>query len=428
VTTWRMAFRCGSQGHDMWPYCRELSVAAIEYSSLELVDLSEHPPNEPGHLWNQLASGQKGSLRKVAYEMKEGDAIYVKRGTQIICRGIVRGTYQFDHQHRIVDPGRRVWAHQVPVDWETDFIPVNIKLGAEPTTVLELSGDRLQKMEAAASVRNRATYLLTWNPNRWEWEDIQEHIQEIDEKGYCELDWSCGTTERIKPGDRLFLLRQGREPRGIFASGKAVSRPYEEEHWAEDAAGRPALYVDIHLDVLLDPDREPIFPRSSLDQGTLARIHWDPRRSGVSIPYEVASRLEIEWARFLVGKNIVQQHTVEAQTLPEEVEEPQRYVEDAVRQTTVNAYERSPRARRACIRHYGLNCSVCGLDFETVYGDIGVDFIVVHHLRPLSEIGEEYELDPVRDLRPVCPNCHAMIHRRRPAYTMEEIKMRINQV
>ena len=37
-------------------------------------------------------------------------------------------------------------------------------------------------------------------------------------------------------------------------------------------------------------------------------------------------------------------------------------------------------------------------------------FIHVHHLRPLSEIRGEYMVDPVADLCPVCPNCHAVIH------------------
>ena len=46
----------------------------------------------------------------------------------------------------------------------------------------------------------------------------------------------------------------------------------------------------------------------------------------------------------------------------------------------------------------------------------------MHHLRPLSEIGEEYEVDPIEDMRPVCPNCHLMIHRRTPPLKIEEIK------
>lgn len=53
---------------------------------------------------------------------------------------------------------------------------------------------------------------------------------------------------------------------------------------------------------------------------------------------------------------------------------------------------------------------------------IGEGFINVHHLKSLSEISQEYALDPIKDLRPVCPNCHAMLHRNKPAYTIEQLK------
>lgn len=102
---------------------------------------------------------------------------------------------------------------------------------------------------------------------------------------------------------------------------------------------------------------------------------------------------------------------------PEEI-----FREGAVRQVSVNAYERDPKARQKCIDYYGLNCSVCNFNFGKVYGQLGEGFIHVHHLRPISEIAEEYEVDPVKDLRPVCPNCHAMIHRTPRPYSIEEMK------
>ena len=62
------------------------------------------------------------------------------------------------------------------------------------------------------------------------------------------------------------------------------------------------------------------------------------------------------------------------------------------------------------------------MDFEETYGETGKDYIHVHHITPLSDIGERYKLDPVKDLRPVCPNCHAMIHRQKPSLTIEALK------
>lgn len=105
-----------------------------------------------------------------------------------------------------------------------------------------------------------------------------------------------------------------------------------------------------------------------------------------------------------------------------EPEPGQTFAEGAVKQVTVNRYERDPRARRACLDEYGFKCVVCGLDFELKYGEIGKGFIHVHHLRELSSLGEGYKVNPIDDLRPVCPNCHAMLHTQRPALLPENLK------
>ena len=113
--------------------------------------------------------------------------------------------------------------------------------------------------------------------------------------------------------------------------------------------------------------------------------------------------------------------------LPEEVQNPEKYVEGASRTVSVNAYERDAKARVACIKYYGAACIVCGFNFQTVYGQIGAGFIHVHHLVPLSEIKKQYDLDPVRDLRPVCPNCHAIIHSTQPTLTIEQLKSHLGR-
>jgi hypothetical protein len=113
--------------------------------------------------------------------------------------------------------------------------------------------------------------------------------------------------------------------------------------------------------------------------------------------------------------------------LPDELDVSMPIREGARYQVTVNAYERDPRARQICIDRYGTDCAICGFSFRAKYGEIAEGFIHVHHLRPLSEIGEEYEVDPVEDLRPVCPNCHAVLHRRIPAYSIEEVRAFLRQ-
>lgn len=88
-------------------------------------------------------------------------------------------------------------------------------------------------------------------------------------------------------------------------------------------------------------------------------------------------------------------------------------------------YERNPINRKLCLYKKGYTCTVCGMNFQEVYGDIGKGFIEVHHTTPVSKMGEGYSLDIERDLIPICSNCHSMVHRRNPPYSVEELKKRI---
>lgn len=108
--------------------------------------------------------------------------------------------------------------------------------------------------------------------------------------------------------------------------------------------------------------------------------------------------------------------------LPEEISETEEFYEGARKQISVNTYERERIARDKCLRHYGTRCAVCAQDMSEIYGPEAAGLIHVHHLKPLSEIKEDYRVNPIADLRPVCPNCHAVIHRRRPPYKIEEVK------
>jgi hypothetical protein len=109
--------------------------------------------------------------------------------------------------------------------------------------------------------------------------------------------------------------------------------------------------------------------------------------------------------------------------LAEEVSDTGQIIEGAVKRITINAYERNSTARKKCIAHHGHKCAICSFDFEETYGSLGENFIHVHHLKQLSEIKMEYVVDPIRDLIPVCPNCHAMLHRREPPLTINELQL-----
>jgi len=95
-------------------------------------------------------------------------------------------------------------------------------------------------------------------------------------------------------------------------------------------------------------------------------------------------------------------------------------------ESTSIAYERSSILREACIQHHKAICAVCRIDFGKSYGSVASGFIHVHHLNPLSETGKEHTVCPIKDLIPLCPNCHAVSHMRDPPFTPAEIKNMIS--
>jgi len=108
---------------------------------------------------------------------------------------------------------------------------------------------------------------------------------------------------------------------------------------------------------------------------------------------------------------------------PDEVSNLDRVIQDGrVVRTLSMRYERDPRGREQCISHFGLDCAVCDLNFEQRYGELGRGYIHVHHLNPLATIKKSHVVNPKVELRPVCPNCHAMLHRGGKLSTIEELQ------
>jgi hypothetical protein len=88
----------------------------------------------------------------------------------------------------------------------------------------------------------------------------------------------------------------------------------------------------------------------------------------------------------------------------------------------VERIERDPRARKRCIEHYGAECQACGFNFDDVYGKLGRGFIHVHHRRQLAKSKGRRAVDPIRDLEPLCPNCHAMVHMVAPPISSRKLR------
>ena len=255
-------------------------------------------------------------------------------------------------------------------------------------------------------------FLYTWNPKLWHWSDQQDAIYRVNNNKLYDTEWSCGNTKHIEIGDTFFLVRLGVEPKGIIGCGYITSEPYLLPHWDEAKAseGKQALRTDLLFKVLSD---EPVFPLSYL-QNNYPNYKWTPQTSGLSIPEAIATELF----------SIIQQNK-KFNFLPATQDEIRLYSEGKVKEVTLKTYDRNTLARQVCIEHHGYNCAVCSFNFADVYGALGTNYIEVHHLKQLADSGEEYQIDPIKDLRPVCSNCHRMLHKERPPLSIEELQENI---
>ena len=144
------------------------------------------------------------------------------------------------------------------------------------------------------------TWLFTWNPKRWQWDDryhgYLEMKHQIAQVGRAFATWSCGVNKSIKAGDRVFLIRLGLEPRGIIASGFAATDVFEGPHWDREraAGGDRCKRIYIEFDRILDAENEAIIPIALL-KNRFPDVCWSSQSSGIEIPSVVATEIEVIW-------------------------------------------------------------------------------------------------------------------------------------
>jgi len=255
-----------------------------------------------------------------------------------------------------------------------------------------------------------STYLLTWNPKKSKLTWTEKESQSLAKNKNVTFSWSCGRTKAIRKGGRIFLLRQGHQMRGLIGAGTCIRSTYEGKHWDKQRSNIPALYIDVRWKHF---STDPLIPRPDLDKGKYSQVHWNTQQSGIKIPDDIGMQLEKKLMAAAEKKVVVS---------PNEVHDQGKLPEGATRWVLVNTYERNPKARQRCLNHYGYMCMVCGIDLGEIYGAVAAGYIHVHHLRPLSKLKKSYTVNPVRDLCPVCPNCHAIIHLKDPPYSIRAIR------
>ncbi len=255
------------------------------------------------------------------------------------------------------------------------------------------------------------TYLFTWSPKQWQWEDLAMCANKSAAGEIVSGRWSCHANfKRIKKNDRAFLVRLGKAPKGIIASGWTTSDPYLGDHWNKEKAalGEKTHYADCEWERLLDPLVDAALPLSRLQTGRLALMRWTPQSSGVLIPVEVAEELEGIWAKHS-GATSLGSVSSDEEIGAFEGEERIAFIRHRKREQRL----RAAKLKQARERDRGrLICEVpgCGFDFEAAYGDLGRDYTQVHHLKALCDRTAPSETK-LSDLAVVCANCHAMIHR-----------------
>lgn len=150
----------------------------------------------------------------------------------------------------------------------------------------------------------------------------------------------------------------------------------------------------------------------------------NPVNIGLARASQVGDRYFLLWQRPEGSTPFNRMPSLNSQpiAIPDDIESELFHAEGRQMRLEMNRYERDPRARSACIAIHGCRCHICNLQFDKMYGKIGRGYIHVHHVVPLANLEEAYAPDPKTDLVPLCANCHAMIHRRDPPYSIEELK------
>ena len=264
------------------------------------------------------------------------------------------------------------------------------------------------------------TFLLTWNPKRWDkWDGLPKESNKTAQGEIVEGRWSCGVTKKIQPGDRCFLMMVGTDERGIIASGWITSEPFYDEHWekAKAVAGQQSLFVECEWERLLNPEIDSPLLVTTLRK-EFSSFNWTPQGSGIRIPEDLVDGLERIWANHVgtssLGSVGADEDLSAMEGEPRIAMIRHRRREQKLRAAKVQAALKAGDGR--------LRCEVpgCGFDFLEVYGEPGREFAHVHHLKPLGDRTTP-SATKLSDLVIVCVNCHAMIHRGGACRPLEQL-------
>jgi 5-methylcytosine-specific restriction protein A len=252
-----------------------------------------------------------------------------------------------------------------------------------------------------------STFLLSWSPKDLNWETFDEDIDKLVNHGHLLKEWYIRNEEKIRTGDRFFLMLICEEYKGIIASGYFTSEPYIKEEWLDKTAIQ--FMVNIDFDILINHDKHWTIKLEELKILSEEKFCWTSMNSGIIIPADLAFSLEEEW--FLLLNRICDVTFIHFGNHDSRVEK-----------MFENQYERNPYARKISQEQRGQSCYVCGITFTEI-GELSCSEIMEYHQdQEYLNFDDDTFGYPEDDLYPVCPNCHAMIHSRSYPYSMEELR------
>ena len=273
-------------------------------------------------------------------------------------------------------------------------------------------------------VGQSSTWLLQGNPNNF---DIDTYLTDFDF-----VYWSVPIPKyqrEISIGDKVFFWRASGKIKavgGIVGSGVVSEKCKPQEQidnpdlidpgistgegslWSNESSPKSDIKVGVRVhDVRLTLESGMLTRGELVGSPEFAKNLIMTVRQGSIFPMsdDEFSFIQSLWND--VGETLIRKE----------------FKEGSVRQIISKRYERNPKAKAECLKHFGYDCQGCGMNFEKTYGEVGKNFIHVHHIIPISKRVGSYEVDPAKDLIPLCPNCHGIVHRRKDPYTIDELKL-----
>lgn len=210
------------------------------------------------------------------------------------------------------------------------------------------------------------------------------------------------------------------------------------EKWLEEGAAKDAMHRREILNVCeqvlpwfiresVEPDFDTLY---GIENPDIVHDLWRKIRSDSELKAENAERSPVNYTEVLrLYENFLRKPTVKgnATIFENEDKTPELLSEGELVEMHLTKHERNRDLRKQCIEIHGWKCQACGLDFKEKYGEIGLDYIEVHHLFPISQTDGRHKVDPATELVPLCANCHAMIHRLKgDEMTVEKLQSYIN--